>query len=104
MTTESSAVSKEKLVSDLKAVVNDAEELLRASAGQAGERLAAARERLQASLASARAKLADAERVLLDRTREAARATDAYVHQNPWQAVGVAALVGFVIGLLIGRR
>lgn len=104
MTIESPAVSKEKLVSDLKTVVNDAEELVRASAGQAGERLAAARERLQTTLASARDKLAEAERVLVDKTRQAARATDEYVHDNPWKAVGVAALVGFVIGVLVGRR
>jgi ElaB/YqjD/DUF883 family membrane-anchored ribosome-binding protein len=102
--TSESVVTREKLVSDLKVVVADAEELVRASAGQAGERLAAARERLQASLAEAKTKLAEAERVLVQKTRDAARATDAYVHENPWQAVGVAALVGFVIGLLVGRR
>jgi ElaB/YqjD/DUF883 family membrane-anchored ribosome-binding protein len=97
-------VSKEKLVADLKIVVADAEELLRATASQAGEKVAAARERVQASLASARAKLVDAERVLVDRTREAAKVTDEYVRENPWRAVGIAAAAGFVLGVLIGRR
>jgi len=97
-------LSKEKLVSDLKVVVSDAEELLRATASQAGEKVAAARERIQASLASARVKLVEAERVLLDKTKVAARATDEYVHEHPWRAVGIAALVGFVLGSLISRR
>ena len=97
-------VSKEKLAADLKVVVADAEELLRATASQAGEKVGVARERIQASLASARVKLADTERAVLDKTKIAAKATDEYVHENPWQAVGVAAVVGFLLGALITRR
>jgi ElaB/YqjD/DUF883 family membrane-anchored ribosome-binding protein len=100
----SSEVNTQKLVADLKVVIADAEDLLRATAGQAGEKLAAARERAQASLAVARAKLGEAERMVLERSRQAAHATDEYVHDNPWTAVGIAAGVGLVIGLLIGRR
>jgi ElaB/YqjD/DUF883 family membrane-anchored ribosome-binding protein len=98
------AASKEKLLADLRVLVGDTEDLLRATASQAGEKVAAARERIQASLASAKVKLADAERVVADRTRQAARVTDEYVHENPWTAVGVAAAIGLVLGLLIGRR
>ena len=97
-------VSKEKLVADLKVVVADAEELLRATASQAGEKVSAARERIQASLATAKVKLVEAERVLVEKTRQAAKATDAYVHDNPWQAVGIAAMAGLVLGILISRR
>ena len=97
-------VTKEKLVADLKVVVADAEELLRATASQAGEKVSAARERIQASLAAAKVKLSDAERALLDKTKEAAKATDEYVHDHPWHAVGIAAGIGFVLGILIGRR
>jgi ElaB/YqjD/DUF883 family membrane-anchored ribosome-binding protein len=101
MTTD---VTKDKLVADLKVVVADAEELLRATAAQAGEKAAAARERIQASLASAKEKLSEAERIALAKAKEAAKATDEYVHDHPWKAVGIAAGVGFVLGLLIGRR
>ncbi len=106
MNTESASndVSKEKLVADLKVVVADAEELLRATASQAGEKVAAARERIQASLASAKVKLTEAERVLLEKTKQAAKVTDEYVHENPWQAVGIAAMAGLVLGILISRR
>ncbi len=96
--------SKEKLVADVKVLVADTEELLRATATQAGEKAVVARERIQATLATTKAKLIDAERALLEKTKQAARATDDYVHDNPWQAVGVAAGVGFLLGLLIGRR
>jgi ElaB/YqjD/DUF883 family membrane-anchored ribosome-binding protein len=101
MTTE---VNKDKLVADLKVVVADAEELLRATASQAGEKVSVARERIQASLATAKVKLAEAERALLERTKEAAKATDDYVRDNPWQAVGIAAVAGLVLGILISRR
>ena len=97
-------VSKEKLVADLKVVVADAEELLRATASQAGEKVSAARERIQASLATAKVKLTDAERALLEKSKLAAKATDEYVRENPWQAVGVAAVAGLVLGVLISRR
>ena len=70
----SNDVSKEKLVADLKVVVADAEELLRATASQAGEKVSAARARIEASLAAAKVKLNDAERALLEKTKEAAKA------------------------------
>jgi ElaB/YqjD/DUF883 family membrane-anchored ribosome-binding protein len=102
--TADSQVSKEKLVTDLKVLVGDTEELLKATAGQAGEKIAVARERIQASLAVYKDKLIDAEQALREKTKEAARATDEYVHDHPWQAVGVAAGVGFLLGLLVSRR
>jgi ElaB/YqjD/DUF883 family membrane-anchored ribosome-binding protein len=100
----STDASKDKLVADLKIVVADAEELLRATASQAGEKVSAARERIQASLASAKIKLSDAERAALEKAKLAAKEADEYVHENPWTAVGIAAAAGLVLGLLIGRR
>jgi len=97
-------VSKDKLVADLKIVVADAEELLRATASQAGEKVGVARERIQASLASARVKLVEAERALAERTRQATKVADEYVREHPWHAVGIAAAVGLVLGVLISRR
>jgi len=97
-------ISREKLASDLRVVVADAEELLRATAGQMGEKAVVARERIQESLRVAKDKLARAEEVVIDKTKAAARATDDYVHDHPWGAVGIAAAVGLVIGMLISRR
>lgn len=96
-------VSKEKLMQDLRVVVADAEELLRATAGQAGDKVASARERIQESLSAARERLVAAEHAVVEKTKQAAKATDEYVHENPWKSVGIAAGVGLVIGMLISR-
>ena len=97
-------VSREKLASDLRIVIADAEELLRATAGQMGEKAVIARERIQESLRIAKDKLSRAEDAVVDKTKAAARATDDYVHDHPWGAVGIAAAIGLVIGMLISRR
>ncbi|HQT00544.1 MAG: hypothetical protein B7Y26_09060 [Hydrogenophilales bacterium 16-64-46] len=97
-------VTKEQLIHDFKTVVADAEALLKATAGQGGDAVAAVRARVEESLATAKAKMADAQAALLAKTRAAARATDEYVHVHPWQAIGIAASVGVVVGVLIGRR
>jgi ElaB/YqjD/DUF883 family membrane-anchored ribosome-binding protein len=98
-----SEVSKEKLIQDFRLVVADTEELLRATAGVAGEKISVARERMQENLVNAKARLASAEEDVIAKTKEAAKATDEYVHENPWTAIGVAASVGVIVGMLIGR-
>lgn len=96
--------AQQQVVSDIKAAIADAEDMLSATADQAGEKVSNLRARIQERLKAARVRLADAEATLLAKTRAAARATDAYVHESPWTAVGVAAGVGLLIGLIIGRR
>jgi len=100
----SSVGSQEKLVSDIRAVIADAEDMLLATADQSGDKIAALRSRVQARLKDARERLVAAEQVLVERTRAAARATDDYVHDNPWQAVGIGAGVGFLVGFILGRK
>lgn len=102
--TDPADVTKEQLIHDFKLVVADAEALLKATAGQGGEALVAVRARVEESLAAAKVKMAEAQAALLVKTKAAAKVTDEYVHTHPWEAVGVAAGVGLVIGLLIGRR
>ena len=98
------SVTKEKLIDDLKVVAKDVEELLKATASQTGERISAARARAEESLRTARESLEDASDEIVARARDASRLADDYVNHNPWQAVGIAAGVGFLIGYLIGRR
>jgi ElaB/YqjD/DUF883 family membrane-anchored ribosome-binding protein len=97
-------VTKEKLIADVKLVIADSEDLLRATAGQAGEKIAEIRARSQDRLAAAKIKLAEAEAVMVDKAKQVGRVADDYVHDNPWRSVGVAAGFGFIVGLLIGRR
>jgi ElaB/YqjD/DUF883 family membrane-anchored ribosome-binding protein len=96
--------SKEQLVSDMKVVVSDAEEILRETKGVAGEKIAELRERIAVRLRDAKMRIADADEILRDRTKAAARATDDYVNDNPWRAVGIAAGVGLLLGVIIARR
>jgi len=97
-------VSKQKLMEDLSMVVADAEELLKATASQTGERITVARAKAEETLRVAKIRLADAQEALLEKAKVAARETDAYVHENPWKAAGIAAAVGVLIGALISRR
>ena len=97
-------VNRDKLVQDMRVVISDAEELLRATANQAGEKISVARERIQDSLHEAKVKLAEAEALVTERAKQAARYTDEYVHENPWRAIGIAAGIGVLLGLLITRR
>jgi len=97
-------VTKEQLIADFKVVVSDAEALLKATANQGGEALASVRAKAEESLTRAKAKMADAEAVLLARAKAAAEATDIYVHENPWKAIGISAGLGLLIGFLMGRR
>ncbi len=97
-------IGRDKLVTGMKAVISDAEELLRATAGQAGEKAQVARARVEESLRAAKVKLSDAEESVARQAKVAAQATDEYVHANPWRAVGFAAAVGVIVGMLIARR
>ena len=97
-------LSRTRLMTDVKAVMADAEDYLAASAGQSGEAYAAARMKLERTLDEVRAQVVGATRAVTEKTRAAARATDAYAHENPWETIAVGAGVGLLLGWLIGRR
>ena len=97
-------VTTDKLVQDLKTVMQDAEALLKATSTQTGERIQEVRARAEESLRQARARLTQVEEDALKQAREVADATEEYVRENPWQSVGIAAGVGLLLGLLISRR
>ena len=98
------ALTKQQLISDFKVVVADAEALIQATAAQGGEVLASAREKARESLSLAKEKLAEAQAAVSAKSRVAADATDEYVHTHPWEAVGVAAGIALLVGLLLARR
>lgn len=97
-------LTTDKFVSDMKAVIGDAEELLRATANAAGDRVASARAKMEDSIRAAKTKVAQAQDVVVVRAKAAAEATDDYVHAHPWKAVGLAAAIGCIVGMLIARR
>ena len=101
---EAEQIIKGKLMKDLRAVVAGAEELLKATADQTGERIAAARGKAEESLKAAKVRLDEQEAALVVKTKAAARSTEDYVRENPWKAMGIAAAAGFALCILATRR
>ena len=103
-TIEGLNAAKNKLAHDFQAVVDGAEELIRVTSNNTEAGYAAAKKKLEHSLTVARHELDHIEHVARLKAKHAARAADAYVHDNPWQAIGVGAVLGLAIGVLISRR
>ncbi len=93
-------VSTEKLVTDLKAVAHDAEDLIKASAGEVSEKARDARHRLMAALERAKEGCVRLE----EKAVAGAKATDKVVREHPYQSIGVAFGIGVLIGVLVTRR
>ena len=96
-------VAREKLATDFRALIDDVEELLKATASQTGESAKELRQRLEKKLEEGRRVLSEQQRVFLEKAEEARISTEAYVRENPWSTVGIAAGVGLVLGLLLRR-
>ena len=103
MTTETQN-SRDKLVEDFKTVIQDAEELLKITASQTGDKVTAVRARAEENLRAVQHKLDEMGSDVVTRGKAAVKATDDLVHEKPWQSVGLAAAVGVMIGMLISRR
>ena len=93
-----------ELMEDLRAVVADAEGLLKATADQTGERIAAARGKAEESVKAAKARLDEQDAAVMAKTKAVAKTTEDYVRDNPWTAMGIAAAAGFVLRILVTRR
>ena len=59
---------------------------------------------MQERLQQAKGRLHDLQDAAVARARAAGHAADDYVHEHPWKAIGAAAGIGMIVGLLIGRR
>lgn len=98
------SAAKAQLVDDFNKVVSDTEALLRALASVPGEKTAALRSSVEANLSAAKQRVRELQGAAVEKTTAAARATDEYVHDNAWAAIGIAAAVGLIIGLVISDR
>ncbi len=99
-TSEEIQQSTEKLLQDLRAVVQDGEDLLRAGAKDLSQRGVAARERLAAALEVAQ----ETRKKLEQRAVAGAREADRIVHEYPYQSMGIAFGFGMLLGILLNRR
>ena len=113
MDTVNVEVTREKLLKDLHAVVAETEQLLRDTATVGGDKVASWRVGVEQNLKAAKEKLGrvehavaakawEMERAVVEKAKEKAMATDAYVHEKPWQAIGITAGVGVLVGLAVG--
>jgi ElaB/YqjD/DUF883 family membrane-anchored ribosome-binding protein len=84
--------------------MSEAQDMLQRAASETGDKARDLRSQVETKLLHAKLRLQELEGEAVDRAKNAARATDDYVHDHPWQAIGVAAIIGFVVGLLMNRR
>jgi len=100
--------TRDRLVDDFSNVLSEAEDLLQKANRETGDKARDLRSQVEARLLSAKQKLGDLEDEAIERAKAAARYTDDYVHDHPWQSMGmavaVAAALGVAIGLLMQRR
>jgi len=101
---EDQSSSAEQLIGEFKSLMADAEALIKATEDHPGEAISSIRNKALETLAGAKESLSSVEGKLLDKAKVAADGADDFVHRNPWEAVGVAAGLGLLIGLFIGRR
>jgi len=101
---EEGQISSEHLIGDFKALMADAEALITATAHHEEGPISLIRSKALETLASAKDSISNIEGGLSEKAKEVAKGTDDFVYRNPWEAVGVAAGLGLLIGLFIGRR
>ena len=94
--------SRERLISELKSVFADTEELLKAVGNESKEKMASARPRVEGAIQRAKMAVAEMESALETRARQAGRDVDSYAHENPWKTSSMAAAVGAAVGTIIG--
>lgn len=95
---------QEALMTDLQSVLADTESMLKDVSANGGEMASAMRDRITTNLNNVKAKLTETQQMVSEKAKVAAKVTDEYVRDNPWQSVGVATAVGFLVGLLVSRR
>lgn len=89
--------------SDVTDAIDHAEELLKQAAASSGEQALELHRRGMSLLRQAADRAQALQDVVVVRSKAAAQATDDYVHDNPWKSIGIAAAVGFAVGLLVNR-
>jgi len=89
---------------DVRTLVKDAQALFTAATALTGEKAEELRGRGMKALDSALAKAQEAQASAVAATKQVATSTDAYVKENPWRSIAVAAGVGLLVGVILGRK
>jgi len=98
------ALDSAQLMDDFKALITDAEALIQATASHDDGVMSSIRSKALETLTSAKESFDQAQGTFTDKAKVLAGDADDFVHRNPWEAVGVAAGLGLLLGLLMRRR
>lgn len=98
------SVNRKVLIEDTKLLLSDAQELLQLIADQANESVTDLRFRLEDKIAKYKKDLTKLQEAAVAKVTEMGQATDDYIHHEPWKAIGIAAGIAFVLGMLVCRR
>jgi len=101
---DQAATARDRLAAELRSLVSDAEEMLKAASRTGNDQLNLVRERLERGVGAARDELNAFQEAAFETARRTAADTNEYVHEHPWNAVGIAAAVGVLLGVLLTRR
>lgn len=104
MATKKNVQREEDFMKEVRSSLDEAERLMREAAETTGDKATEMREAAMRSLRQTRETLQDTQEAIVESSRQAAKATDHYVHDNPWQAIGVAGIVGLLFGMLVSRK
>jgi ElaB/YqjD/DUF883 family membrane-anchored ribosome-binding protein len=102
--TEAFNQAKGKMASDIKTVIADGEDLLKAAANASSAGIAAAREKIDEKLCNAKGMLIDASRPAVDKARRTAVTANNYVHGNPWAVIGFAVAASALLAFWAAKR
>jgi len=84
--------------------IADVEDLIKATTSLTGEDLTRAREELSQRVAAAKESVEGIGGAIVDQARDAAKVTDSYVREHPWQAIGIGTALGLLLGVALARR
>jgi len=85
-------------------MLSEAQDALRRAGDETGDAARELRHQVASRLDAVKSRLHAFEGNAMHRARMATRRTDLYLHANPWQGMAMAAVLGFVAGLLMNRR
>jgi ElaB/YqjD/DUF883 family membrane-anchored ribosome-binding protein len=84
--------------------ISDVEDLITSMTPLTGADLERAKQKLTERVQAAKESLTEVSAEIAERARESARVTNTYVHEHPWQSVGIGAILGLLVGIAINRR
>jgi ElaB/YqjD/DUF883 family membrane-anchored ribosome-binding protein len=99
-----SAIARERIRADLENLTRDAENLLKATAGDVSEKAKDARTRVAAALERAKATCVHLQEQTVATAKAAAKKADTVIRDHPYESIGVAFGIGLLIGVLVTRK